>query len=459
MKNPEPRYYRRKWTSPDGAVNSTWVVRWHTDLKRGGRRLTKEKGGFFTKQQAITYFKKHVIPALEAGFNSPEEEEQANVSRLAAEGIERLTVGAWFDRYQEESRLGLRPRSLDDQGYVFREAKVFWGSGKDLASITERDIREFLAKPTKYGEPSRDTIRKRYNRLRSVFAKAVARGFLDANPLSGIKVPKPGQGRVYFLEPKECVDLLNACLQVEATNLGATSSHFLRALVAAALYTGGRRDELFHLEWTDLQERDGIVMIQPKEKWRWTTKNGKRRILSVNPHLFEILREYRDDRTRRREETLERLRRLEDWRKDRGKKNKEAVEIPPEIHLYERPPSIRLLIEKARGVAEALKLQIASPLVFPNLEGHPFREVPRGFHDAIKIANLDTRGITFHALRHTYASLLRRAGVDLPTIKELMGHSDIKTTMIYAHLAPDHVTRAGARVSLKLEPDADTRPA
>jgi site-specific recombinase XerD len=34
------------------------------------------------------------------------------------------------------------------------------------------------------------------------------------------------------------------------------------------------------------------------------------------------------------------------------------------------------------------------------------------------------------------------SGVDLPTVKKLMGHSDIQTTMIYAHLAPDHLADA-----------------
>jgi len=33
-------------------------------------------------------------------------------------------------------------------------------------------------------------------------------------------------------------------------------------------------------------------------------------------------------------------------------------------------------------------------------------------------------------------------GVDLPTVSKLMGHSDIDTTMIYAHLAPDHLANA-----------------
>ena len=47
-----------------------------------------------------------------------------------------------------------------------------------------------------------------------------------------------------------------------------------------------------------------------------------------------------------------------------------------------------------------------------------------------------------HTLRHTFASHLVMNGVDLPTVKNLMGHSDIQTTMIYAHLAPDHLADA-----------------
>jgi len=47
-----------------------------------------------------------------------------------------------------------------------------------------------------------------------------------------------------------------------------------------------------------------------------------------------------------------------------------------------------------------------------------------------------------HTLRHTFASHLVMQGVDLPTVKKLMGHSDIQTTMIYAHLAPDHLADA-----------------
>ncbi len=49
------------------------------------------------------------------------------------------------------------------------------------------------------------------------------------------------------------------------------------------------------------------------------------------------------------------------------------------------------------------------------------------------------REITFHDFRHSIASHLAMSGVSIFDIKKLLGHSDIKTTMRYMHLAPDHL--------------------
>ncbi len=57
------------------------------------------------------------------------------------------------------------------------------------------------------------------------------------------------------------------------------------------------------------------------------------------------------------------------------------------------------------------------------------------------------KNVTVHMLRHTYASHLVMAGVDLPTVKTLLGHADIHTTMRYAHLAPDHLRQAAEKLS------------
>ena len=87
---------------------------------------------------------------------------------------------------------------------------------------------------------------------------------------------------------------------------------------------------------------------------------------------------------------------------------------------------------ETRKVLEAWRLHKKSEFVFYNPEtGKPFVDLKNGFALGCKKAGIS--GVTWHTLRHTFASRLVGSGVDIVTVKELLGHSSISVTMRYAH--------------------------
>jgi len=155
----------------------------------------------------------------------------------------------------------------------------------------------------------------------------------------------------------------------------------LRPIFFTFLNTGMRKAELENLEWEDVDLRRKKIKIRRKPFWQ--PKTGEREI-PLNQKMCELL----------------------------------------------------------SGLKKANATGLRSNFVFPHSDGTKIKTKLR--RQLIKIGKqAGIKDLTaIHALRHTFASQLVMKGVDLPTVQKLMGHTDIKTTMIYAHLAPDHLADA-----------------
>lgn len=90
-----------------------------------------------------------------------------------------------------------------------------------------------------------------------------------------------------------------------------------------------------------------------------------------------------------------------------------------------------------QGLARRLDI----PSVFcDHSTGKRYTDIKHSFNSACRRAGIDD--FHFHDLRHTFASHLIMAGVDITTVKELLGHKTLTMTLRYAHLAPSHKVKA-----------------
>jgi integrase len=201
--------------------------------------------------------------------------------------------------------------------------------------------------------------------LKAAFAWAHRKGYLSTNPAAKVKLVRvPQNTHVRYLSATEINELRNA--------IGENVT--LRRIVDFALWTGLRRDEIVHLQWSDISFDRMTITVQNKDGFR--TKSGKSRVVPVNAPLATML--------------------------------------------------------------EAMRL--ASGKMDDSVFNVNYWTLGNHFREAVKRAGLDSH-ISLHTLRHTFASHLIMAGVDLRSVQEMLGHHAVSVTMIYSHLSPDHLAK------------------
>lgn len=152
---------------------------------------------------------------------------------------------------------------------------------------------------------------------------------------------------------------------------------------------------------------------------------------------------------------------------DTGARYSEIANIKwDQIHLDQR--EIRLWRSKVQNetilymtdrVFEVLKRRsttLGGLYVFQNRKGGPRGYAALAIRRAIKRAGLND--CTIHTLRHTLATRLIQNGMSIYEVREILGHTDIKTTMRYAHLEQRHVSAKARDIINALSQVQSTNP-
>jgi integrase len=159
-----------------------------------------------------------------------------------------------------------------------RKSKLQWWVSKIgyymLADITAATINEHKNSMTQ--GPA--TIDKYIKNLQHAFGIAVNEWeWLSDNPVKKVKSPKLPRGRVRFLDDNDRAKLLQACK--------ASPNTLLYPCVVLALSTGMRQTEQMELVWSDINLKDGFLILHE-------TKNGERRRVTLASVCLELLIEH-----------------------------------------------------------------------------------------------------------------------------------------------------------------------
>ncbi len=255
-----------------------------------------------------------------------------------------------------------------------------------IANITGTDIMAYIQGKLDSGLSTR-TVQGIYILMKACLQAAVVDNVITRNPLLGVKRPK-------YVRTRPFVALTEA--QVKKL-LSVIKNERHRVMVELAIVSGLRRSELLGLRWKDINFDKNTITVN-----QTVLKVGSLVTIKPTTKTKTSNRTLYIDKS-----TMAKIKSLKPW------------------CLKQK------LID---GINH-----IDNDLVFPGEHGRPM--YPDVFTRAVKdygeAAGMP-KGFSLHALRHTHATLLLRAGVHFKVVQSRLGHSTSKQTLdTYSHVTPD----------------------
>lgn len=264
--------------------------------------------------------------------------------------------------------------------------------GMLVRGITAEHVRAYCYQPR-----FKTATQQRYlSELRQFCAYCEDRGWMSGNPASDVlkatskRRRKQSRKLTEYLTPEE-VRRITSAIEADAEARDSRKPRLVLVdIILFAVATGLRLGEICHLKWSDVRLYDPPKPVRGGLLYGWIgirsedgalTKTGDEDRVPVVPQAYDLL--------------------------------------------------LKRLAERAEGDAYVFEAPRRGGQLNHWWVSHTFREYRR----AVGIRE----EIHFHSLRHTCASWLAEAGVDLKVIQEVLRHANIRQTMRYAHLIPEAV--------------------
>jgi site-specific recombinase XerD len=315
------------------------------------------------------------------------------------EPVKKITFGGFIEEFYKPWVTDYR-KSADSTLYMLKSNFGFLND-TPLEEITIADVEKWKAKRKKDGLKS-SSINRRITALKAAVNWAKKRKIIQSNPILELERQSEDDtvSKVRYLAKEERARLMAALDAREEEMRQARVSHgdfnetreyvpvrqfaegeftdHLKPIVLLSLSTGIRRNAMLSLEWRDVNFDERTIMVRAA-----TSKSGKQYYAPMNRLVFDTLTRWHSQ------------------------------------SKHTAPGS----------------------LVFPSPQtGKKMGDCRTSWENLVKAANIEN--FRWHDMRHDFASQLVMKGADLNTVRELLGHADMKMTLRYAHLAPNVKMRA-----------------
>lgn len=297
-----------------------------------------------------------------------------------------LTLGKFLDEHYKAYLFSINAKTAEK---AFKSLKNAFKHLADtpLIDIKAWDIQQWVSEKSKLGRTPA-TISNLYNRLRAVFNRAVEWGFIDSHTLDNVKIPRIDNKRIRYLSISEENALLNSiCMRDARLKQEYQDKYGKRAEVIVSQRYIDYLEPLIVLAMNTGMRKGEMLTL------KWEHINMEDRYLTI---------------------------------RSENAKSKNKRTIPLNNTVYE------MLSEWHQQNPESI-------LVFEK-NGSPISTYQYQWETLLKDAGIEN--FRFHDLRHHFASKLVMKEADLNVVRELLGHADMKMTLRYAHLAPEHKTNA-----------------